>query len=221
MKTFRNLIRETKAATAVLIGVLLCVLGAQAQDYFTLTGTAYVASNSYAVIPRKTGVPCVFAVSGSVNWSDNTNGATLVFYTAGPAIGVTRAGISATNTIYLTSSNTLVAADYIILERNHGTAWERQQITSITSSNITIVGTTGGITAPGDKIYRMSVAGRYKYSDLTYSHQPAPGKLLLNPSGQPWFSGNADLPALIDLQGTTTNTLDLCSGRWLPVSIGK
>jgi hypothetical protein len=64
----------------------------------------------------------------------------------------------------------------------------------------------------------MVPAGRVKYTDLSGSHQPAPGKLLLLPANQPYFSGTDSRPALLDLQGTTTNTLDTVSGRWLPTN---
>lgn len=210
MKTIRN----------IIFALALLALPAFAQDYFTYTGAAQGGTNSYVIITGKhTGVPSVYFVDATVTATtvaDMTNAAaSVVFWTAGPDQKVTRAGVTGTNTIYVAATNGWAVGDTLILTRVQETAFERHTVSALTGTNLTITGTTTGPTVAGDKIYKMTVAGRAR-------QQPgASGYIRLAPGNQPYFSGIEGRPSLVEMQGTQTNTLNTVSGRWLPTTFGK
>ncbi len=216
MKTLRKI----KAVAAAAL-VLLSVAVADAQDYFSYTGTAQGATNSYAIIPLKTGVPCVFVVDASVKWIDNTNGVSFVSYASGSAQNLTRAGISGTNTLYYAASNGWAVGDVLILSRNKDTAFERHTVSTVTSTNITISGVTAGATASGDHIWRQTAGAKLSHADISVAHGTAPSVFRVINGGQPILGGIDGRPLLVEMQGTQTNILNTVSGRWLPPTLGK
>lgn len=203
---------------------VLAVIGAaalSAQEYFTSTGTAQGATNSYVIIPKRTGIACVFFVDATIYNTDVTNSVPLVWYAADPPRTITRAGINGTNTIYLSATNGLVIGDVLVVGRNKDTTFERHTLLSLTSSNITITGTLGGATVAGDTVYRMAVGGRVRYQDTVMTSGLIPRSLRIGPANQHIFSGLDGRPSLIEMQGTLTNVLNTVAGRWLPPSLGK
>lgn len=209
-----NTLRKLKAAVAAAFLIAAC--SAVAQDYFTYTGTAQGATNSYAIIPKRTGVPCVFFIDATIYNSDNTNSVPLVFYTAGPEQNITRAGTTGTNTVYVGATNGWVVGDILLLSRTKETVFERHTVSVVAAGVLTITGTTGGPTVAGDKIYRMSISGR-----IRHKADQAPAVMRVVSGNQPVFSGAEGRPALIEMQGSLTNVLGTASGRWLPPTLGK
>lgn len=218
MKTLR--IFKT-AALAVLALTFLSVTAARAQDYFSLTGAAQGATNSYVIVPQKMGFPCVFVLDATVKWIDNTNGVSLVSYISGAPQNITRAGTTGTNTLYVAATNGWAVGDVLILSRNKDTVFERHTVSALTSTNLTISGTTAGLTVAGDHIWRQTAGAKINHADVAVSHAITPAVLRVINGGQPILNGAADRPFLVEMQGTQTNTLNTVSGRWLPPTLGK
>lgn len=216
MKLFRKI--KVVAAVAVCLVTAAVV---DAQDYFSLTGTAQGATNSYSIVPKNTGIPCVFFLDASILHLDNTNGVPLVSYVSAAEQLLTRAGTTGTNTLYYAASNGWAVGDVLILSRAKESAFERHTVSTVSSTNLTITGTTAGPTVAGDKIYRQTAGARLVHMDALSVHALGPGSLRIPMGGQPIFSGQAGRPMLVEMQGTRTNTLNTVSGRWLSPSLGK
>jgi len=178
----------------------VAAIAAHADSFFSGTGTTgtgpggtnvsyYVASGQLGGTPR---VQYVNAIS------DNATTGILKFYTLGTAYLVTGAGHTTTNIGVASSS---VSSNDVVLIRYMATdTYQRMQVTTNSSTNITFDAAVATTPIAGDIIYKTTLAGQILVGDATVEKNANSGAI---------FNGQRNKPMLVEIAGKGTNTVRL------------
>lgn len=220
MKFLRNSI----TLGALTLACSIAMVSAQNKS-FTGNGTALGGTNSHYILSAaKGGVPSVFNATVRVSGIDNSNAVAFLNFYVGEAFGrvITAAGAVGTNHIYA-STNGLVVGDILVLQHVRGDTYERHTVSALAAGRITISGTaataiqvTAGAGSLPDKVYKMSLRsaeGPFTTVPLPASVPPVSTHRINAHS--PFFTGELERPALVELVGTATNELRSVSGYYV------
>lgn len=160
------------------------------------TGPQLSTTLQWYVIPPTSLTPVVTYV----NATTDTNSAVAFRYPVGEPISPTTAGMLGTNAMTVGSTNGLNTNDVYIFERS-GT-FQRLTPASFSTGLITFRENLTTAISTGNKLHRADLRGKI------------PGGLVQVGTGQPLFVGRASYPALVEVTGAASPTLNAVTGAY-------
>lgn len=191
-----------KRVGLLMVGMAVMALASLKAEAATFagTGTDIGATNCYFIASANyPGVPRI----NYLNATSDKAASVVTFWTPGAPVKITATGASGQAVVTAVGTGNFAANDRVVVRHLTADTYQMMTVSSVTSTNVTMVQNLDAAVASGDLIYKMTANGTIAVGNATKE---------INAAGGGIYNGREGRPLLLDLDGTAACQINVASG---------